>query len=421
MSDRSAGSHRFEFTFLQEWAVQPERLLTEHEQALLRKTRCLLQTADEVVIFLGGKAGRLGECVVGTGLLEASLQALIALERAGLPIQIVVDQGSVELFAEPYYQSKYWPAITITSAISSEELTEQICQTAEQKTVLILDFHGEHDGLPYLELRELADKQVTIATLGHLFRVGLRSYAQRGQDRRYADFIENLFYLSPHTIDGSAAQPHILLSDEDRKLYEELASRYELDQEALQIICFFQSVVVAKCYERWDEVLYLLCSYFARHFPQQKLNFLLACGPDENLPGGFKKADMEEWLQDFTGVNQNARVVIQQTDTLIELSVLTNHAILALSNDTGPGHIAGALRIPTITPFLPGNLYSRRVWSSTTWHRGITVEPNPYSYQQLESAIIWGKTEIINSIPPDEIYEAAIASLPLEFQVCSTC
>jgi glycosyl transferase family 9 (putative heptosyltransferase) len=67
--------------------------------------------------------------------------------------------------------------------------------------------------------------------------------------------------------------------------------------------------------------------------------------------------------------------------------VILRRARLALSNDTGPGHLAGALGIPTITPFLPGAVYSRQVWASTLWHRGVTIEPSSYQRNPLSVPI----------------------------------
>ena len=116
---------------------------------------------------------------------------------------------------------------------------------------------------------------------------------------------------------------------------------------------------------------------------------------------------MEEWLGDFHGVEANARVLICSSLSLRDLAILASHATLVLSNDTGPGHIAGAMSIPTVIPFLPGNIYSKKVWSSTLSHYGVTLDPSPYSFSELEAAVIWGKTDIINRIEPQHLCNAA--------------
>jgi ADP-heptose:LPS heptosyltransferase len=163
-------------------------------------------------------------------------------------------------------------------------------------------------------------------------------------------------------------------------------------------------------------VMMQLCQYMAQRFPQEKINFLIACGPDDLHPEGLKRADFIEEFGDFRGVNGNAQVQVVATASLRDLALLTRHSVLALSNDTGPGHIAGALRIPTITPYLPGNIYSLKVWSSTLWHRGITLEPSPFSYQQIEAAVLWDRTHIIDSIPPEQLLEEAVKSLASRMQ-----
>jgi hypothetical protein len=248
-----------------------------------------------------------------------------------------------------------------------------------------------------------------VTTLSHLFRVGVRSYAARGPYRRYADFVEELFDLPAGTINGLEAQPRIRLSARDEENYPRIASQWGLHPDAFQIVCFFQSIVLAKCYGRWDEVMMLFCDFFARHFPQKRVEFIIACGPDELHPAGLKKADIAEAFSTFTGKVQNARVLVGSTPSLRDLAILVNHAALVFSNDTGPGHLAGALHIPIIVPYLPGSLYSKQVWSSTLWHRGVTLEPNPFSYQQVKEAILWDRTEIIDSIAPQRLCNEAVA------------
>ncbi len=403
-------------TFLHDCALEKNRPLTETEQATSQTIHSLLKHADEIIIYLGGKAGRLGECIVGTGLLEGTLQALRYMNKLGTPICIFVDEGAVDLFDTKLYQDSYWSAISITPLREAADVQRYATQITSHRNVVVLDFHGANDGMPYLQLIENPpppeaqagpDQHFHVAIIGQLFRVGVRSYADRGPERRYADFIETLFTLPTGAIDGKQAQPRLLLVDEEDARYYQLAQTFGLNPDALSIICFFQSVVPAKCYERWDEVLQLLCTRLAFHMPGQKIDIVLACGPDADLPMGIQKADLEEWLGSFQGVEANARVLICPTPSLRDLAILTSHAVLALSNDTGPGHIAGALGIPTVTPFLPGNIYSKKVWSSTLSHYGVTLDPNPYSFSELEAAVIWGKTAIINSIEPLHLCNAA--------------
>src|SRR5260370_22394148 len=102
----------------------------------------LFRQTDAVIIHLGGKAGRLGECVVATGLLEATLQALRAKGKAGTPVSIIVDAGAIELFDEQLYQQRYWPHIRVLS--SAQHTPETLTRQAPGYHVLTLDFHGGH-------------------------------------------------------------------------------------------------------------------------------------------------------------------------------------------------------------------------------------------------------------------------------------
>jgi hypothetical protein len=400
--------------FLHDCALDKERPLTENERAMLHMVHGLLKQADEIIICLGGKAGRLGECIVGTALLEGTLQALRYMDKVGIPVHIFVDESVAHLFDRQLYEDSYWPTISITPSKGLVDTRQYATQVICGGDIVVLDFYGANDGMPYLQFVENPseahtgqDAHAHIAILGQLFRVGIRSYADRGPERRYADFIETLCGLPADALDGRQVQPRLYVTDEGDGRYYQLAQTFGLDLESPFVVCFFQSVVLAKCYERWDEVLQLLCAQLALHMPGQKIAIVLICGPDADLPLGMRKTDMEQWLGDFRGVEANARVLICATPSLRDLAILTSHAILVLSNDTGPGHIAGALGVPTVTPFLPGNIYSKKVWSSTLSHLGVTLDSNPYSFSELEAAVTWGKTDIINGIEPQHLCNAA--------------
>ncbi|WP_111324867.1 glycosyltransferase family 9 protein [Thermosporothrix hazakensis] len=407
-------------SFMHEWALDKGRRLKRAEKIILSTINRFVYEADHIVISVGGKAGRLGESVVATALVEAVMQALRYAGKAGTPVTILVDEGAASLFNEQLYQKEYWQGITVVRAtIQPEERRLLVQEYAVGETVLVLDFDGANDELPKLQVLERDEEDsCTVAILDHLFRVGIRSYAHRGPVRRYVDFVEELFDLPDGILNGLYAQPQIRLSTvEEQERYQTLVKRYTLNPDALRVVCFFQTVVIAKCYCRWDEVMQLLCEHVARAFPGKKVEFIIVCGPDEIHPDGMRRADFLEEYQGFRGVDQNARVLVVAPDSLRDLAILAKQADLALSNDTGPGHIAGALQVPTVTPYLPGNVYSRKVWASSLWHEGVTLEPSPYSFEQIRSAVLWDRTTIIDSIPPEELVSAALASLPEEWRV----
>ncbi|GHO86813.1 glycosyltransferase family 9 protein [Dictyobacter formicarum] len=399
----------YDLAFISKLARNPNYVLSSQEKLSLQANQRALRQASSIIILLGGKAGRLGECVVGTALLEGTLQMLLSLHKENIPVQILIDQSSVTLFDISSYQQAYWPEISMQlmeTPLTADDLISMRSATDADQETLVLDFHGAHDNMPTHTQRSTTAGTLTV--LDNLFRVGIRYYAWRGPERRYADFLCELFALPTSTLTGSTTQPCIRLTSADEQRYQQIQHSISLASDSILIVCFFQSVVLAKCYELWDEVMQMLCEYAAHNMPGKKISFVLACGPDENLPEGFKKADMIDWLQHFSGVQDNAHVHFYSTETLRDLAILSSHATLALSDDTGPGHISGALHIPTIVPFLPGNIYARIIWSSTFWHHGVTLDPNPYSDQQIEAAVIWGKTDIIDSIPPASLYQEAV-------------
>src|SRR5689334_18675029 len=93
-----------------------------------------------------------------------------------------------------------------------------------------------------------------ITTLANLHRVALRSYAARGPWRRYAAFFEDLFQLPGGSLHAASVQPRIYVPGSDAARYPQLARAFGLGADTILIVCFFQSVVAAKCYERWDDV-----------------------------------------------------------------------------------------------------------------------------------------------------------------------
>ncbi len=408
--------------FLHARASQPDAPCSLQEQNLLRRAQQGLMQAEQVIVCLGGRAGRLGECLVGTGLLEGLLLALRQAGKAGTPISLVVDQPAAELFDERVYQAQFWPQFQVLAAPVSQAsaLLDRLIEQSASRPCLVVEAHGAQDGMPFLRVEKrpmrlsslsAAGDAQSITTIGRLFRVGIRSYAQRGAQRRYADCLEDVFALPVGMLDGQRTQPRIWLSAADAARYPTLARAFGLRRSALLIVCFFQSLVLAKCYGRWRVVLRLLCEQMARRFPGQAVDFLLACGPDDDLPAGVKLADVAATFAGFTGCKGNARVLVRATPSLRDLAIVVQQAALVLSNDTGPGHLAGALQVPTVVPYLPGQVYSKTVWASSLWHCGVTLEPGPFSRQRIEAAVLWDSTEIIDSIPPERLAREALAAL----------
>lgn len=398
--------------FLERLAQDADAPLSESERRTLDHARIGLDAAEAVVIHIGGKSGRLGEAIVGTAFLEGTLHTLAAVGKSHTPVAAIIDDSIAEIMPEVGYRARYWPEITITVASPGDvdRLSMASYASVPARNLLALDFHGEHDAAPTLDISGTpVGGQVT--TLAELNRVALRDYAARGPEQRYAAFFRDLFRLPGESLDDGRIQPRVYIPATDAARYPQLARAFGLgtDTDALLIVCFFQSVVAAKCYEGWDEVMALIAEHVGRRYPGRRIVFFVACGTDADQP--VHQEDVAAILGGFTGYKGNARVLVATTPSLRDLAIIVRHARLALANDTGPGHLAGALGVPTITPYLPGALYSQQVWASTLWHRGVTVAPNSYSFAALKAEVFAGRNEIINTIAPERLADEALKFL----------
>ncbi|SRR5579875_2305973 len=407
--------------FLNEQAAHPNRRLSKSKRAALVLANESLRQADRLVVLLGGKAGRLGETIVATALLEGILEALRVTGRRDIPVAVFVDAGAFDLFDERLYQERWGQRITF-SPIDEDQRAQPMESFAADmagRCLLIVDLHGEHDGEPQLRIIEeptsaATEKRRTLITLANLARRCIRSYAARGPLRRYADAVEELFALPVGSIAGEIPQPRILLASEtseDEKRIALLADLSDLTPRDVLITCFFQSVVAAKVYEQWDTVMLALCEWAHQRHPGGRLRFVIPCGDDDLHPNGPTEADLASAFRDFTGVEGNADVTVTRIPALRDLALVLRHAMLTLSNDTGPGHLSGALGVPTITPYLPGEVYSQRVWASTLAHHGVTLPDSSFTHREVEAAVLWNRTNMINAIPPERLAGVAIDCL----------
>jgi hypothetical protein len=408
----------FEMPWLQHLALDRDYQLTEADKRVVEIAHTALLRAGGVEFHLGGKAGRLGECIVETAFLEGMLSLLDRLGKAGTPVTVFVDDSASSLFDDATYADQFWRGIHFQPAsdraMTSEHENAGESAESEPRYLLTLDFHGAHEGEPYLQRSEFDASSVT--TLAQLHRIAVRGYAHRGPRRRYAAFLEDLFGLPEGAKDDLKAQPRIRLSARDEARYPELARTYGLNDDATRIVCFFQSVVAAKCYENWDDVMAAICEHWTRNHPSQRLEFFIACGPNDDQP--VRCEDLAAYFARFTGADGNARVIVATTPSLRDLAILLSRAALCLSNDTGPGHLAGALHIPTITPYLPGDIYPMRVWASTLWHHGVTLPPEAFTFAEIENNILNSHTDIINSIPAELLASQAISALESHLADC---
>ena len=150
-------TRRYELVFMDEFAQDASRILTPSESRMLSLAREALEAADAVVIHFGGKAGRLGEAIVGTAFLEGTLRTLAAVGKRHTPLTVIIDDSIAELLAVTEYRARYWPEIIIIALAPAEVDRAGLAGFASPSAgnILVLDFHAEHDGAPYLVIETL--------------------------------------------------------------------------------------------------------------------------------------------------------------------------------------------------------------------------------------------------------------------------
>ncbi len=152
-------TQRYDLAFLDELARDASRGLAQSEARVLNLARQALEAADAVVLHFGGKAGRLGEAIVGTAFLEGMLQTLAALGKQHTPLTVIIDGSIAELMSVSEYRARYWPEITVIPLASGEVDRMGLASLASPsaRNVLALDFHAEHDGAPYLVIETMVE------------------------------------------------------------------------------------------------------------------------------------------------------------------------------------------------------------------------------------------------------------------------
>lgn len=153
-------TQHYDLDFMSDRALDAGRAPTAPEQSTLSLAREALLDADAIVIHIGGKAGRLGEAIIGTAFLEGTLQTLSYTNRQHTPVTVIVDDSIAELVSAREYRARYWSEIDVIVAAPDDvdRAGAATYASASAHNILELDFHAEHDGMPYLEI-EQADEQ----------------------------------------------------------------------------------------------------------------------------------------------------------------------------------------------------------------------------------------------------------------------
>jgi hypothetical protein len=379
--------------------------------ALARAAR----NAGRLVVLTGGRAGRIGESVVQSGVAAALLAATRCLRRPAPEVTLLVDARVRALFDAALLRRRYGAHLEVVPGAGDDPAgaARELALEGFAPQTLLLDLHGGRDGPPALRSevhrRGPHAPALTLHTAQGLFRPAVIAYARRGPRRRYADFAEDLLGLPRGAVGGAEAQPAVLLAGAERAQAGPMLARLGLAPDALPFLCFFQSAAVAKCYDSWWDVMEGIAGALHAVAPERQVGFVVACGPNESGRPGLDPTDLEALFGPFAARRSGARVHVRvcAIGALRDLAILATRCVV-LANDTGPGHLAGAAGAPVVTPFLPGEVYPQRVWASTPGHRGAAPPPGAFSAREVRDAVLWDENRVVSAVPPAELVALAV-------------
>src|SRR5215471_6631203 len=155
INERMPDDAIFEMPWLQQLALEGDYPLSEADRRVVALAHATLLRADAIEVHLGGKAGRLGECIVETAFLEGMLSLLAQLGKVGTPVTVFVEGEASSLFDDAIYADQFWPGVHIqpmsdrATSGEQENADESGEHERQPQHPLALDFRGAHDGVPY--------------------------------------------------------------------------------------------------------------------------------------------------------------------------------------------------------------------------------------------------------------------------------
>lgn len=356
-----------------------------------------INSSTNLYIVLGG--GPIGDAVVSTAYVRAIQQALNYLGK-NPHITLIVNETHGNIF-----QGLTSSNLTIQKVKPGEGgKTAYDIATESGQTSTILDFE-QYAGNPSVDSREASGNQITTAT--NLLRAAIELYNQKiDSNTRYARFIEDLLSLPPNTLDSHQAIPLVKLPDDQENTFDNLASKFGIDKTKQQIAILIEASSPSKRYkpDNWIEVV----SKIADEYPDYQFNFI--CNPSSKLPG-YTTTDIESLLNK-RGLSKNGRVVYGDID---EMTVFLAHQKLVLTNDTGLGHIAGAVEKgpPVLTVFLPKGPPPSFWLSSPRQHAAVLAEDEQEKLPNVDINVTDEKIKLINKIKPQDVARKALEILKL--------
>ncbi|HEX7042706.1 MAG TPA: glycosyltransferase family 9 protein [Patescibacteria group bacterium] len=364
-----------------------------------------LQNADSVVIQLGGA---LGDTVIQSAYMNGVLASLDSVHRSNVPVTLLIDDDKKALF-EGYVSDRIKVVGTTLRKSPEDQLQEVAKYTSHASLYVDLSSRSSILGNNFDIAKERAfmtDGKISgkdITCVGNLYMPGQTGYARLGIDRRYGDFVKEIFGVDKLIFPSERARVFLPKSPDYEKIKKGWESQLNTDSQTMQIAVIVESAFSDKQYgaSNWAEAIKQLAATVGYEKPDQKVAVnVIFNGKSQSK--GFEKASLHHAFFDVlrdTGVVGRINYV---SDSVKNLSVLLNTQNVVLSNDTGLAHIAAAT--PDGPPVVV--LYKESRFPSTYWRSSNKQVAIPSSHYWAGDPYDSSNKEI-NKIDPLKVAEIA--------------
>jgi hypothetical protein len=185
-----------------------------------------------------------------------------------------------------------------------DEIRNEGTRATTATNPLFLQFQHFNKDNPVVESTNSNGKNVT--AIWNLLTPGIELYNnENDKEKRYSKYIEDLFSLSPNSIDSTIAQPLIKLPANESNIYNGLVSTYHIDRTKPQIGIVIEGngIMMGKRYkmDNWAQVISELSA------SRPDFEFNIVYNPS-GAPPGYTQTDIEAALTN-AGVSGKSRLV----------------------------------------------------------------------------------------------------------------
>ena len=375
----------------------------------LQVLRSGIETADVIYIK---RRGKIGDMIFGLGYQRA-VEA--AFDRYGIdtPIKVLIDPEQDFYDGYPREKTEFIPQ----ASLGKNEETDYFNQDMKQhkfKNALVINLDTKDSGKFETSgsvRREKVSRQRTITSVdlfSDQLAIDWNNYSV-GRTERFAAPIEAIFSLPSDDIPAEETQPRIPPSSDDEQRYQTLANDFGIKADKMHIVF---NIEASKPGKRWSlENSVKLAELLKRKYPNSQILFL----QDENSRTiGYMEDDIHT-------ASQKHGLSKEQGDYTIIHSSLKNlcalfekgEIALAVSNDSGVGHIAAAKGVDVLMPFRSTKAITPDTFTFGEHEFVCTPDKESENHDDITNSDEEHREEhkLINTITPEAMFTSAIALL----------